>query len=293
MKYSVIIPAYNGGKTLRRCLVSIPNRADAEVILIDDGSSDETGAVAAEFENVRYIRTEHRGVSAARNRGLTLARGEFVTFVDSDDWVAPDYFDRMDAAPGDEIHVFGVVPGRDDPVIRLFRTRTLDSVCNKRFRRAFLEENQARFDENHAVGEDFLFCFRLLCRAERIGFSPECIYHADLGNENSLSRGFRPQLAENMAEVFAKAAQSGKYLAELDYWYVRTCLSALAELWKGDWPRMTDIHRVCNCFRRPLGPARGLRHGALRLAVHLKWDGLLAILAFLGKGRKFWRKRKS
>lgn len=293
MKYSVIIPVYNGERTLRRCIASIPKRADAEILLIDDGSTDGTGEVAGEFENVRYIKTEHRGVSAARNRGLALARGEFVTFADSDDWVAPDYFDRMDAAPVGDIHVFGVPPGGGDPVIRLFRTRTLDSVCNKRFRRAFLEENQARFDENHAVGEDFLFCFRLLCRAREIGLSRECIYYADLGNENSLSRGFRPRLAENMAEVFFKAAQSGKYRAELDYWYTRTCLSALAELWKGEWPHMADIHRVCGCFRRPLGPVRGLRHRALRLAVHRKWDGLLAILAFLGKGRRFWRKRRS
>lgn len=292
MKYSVIIPAYNGERTLRRCLASIPRRPDAEILLIDDGSTDKTGEIAGEFENVRYLRTEHRGVSAARNAGLALARGEYVTFVDSDDWVAPDYFDRMDAAPEGDILVFGVPPGRGDPVIRLFRTRTLDSVCNKRFRRAFLEENQARFDEKYAVGEDFLFCFSLLCKTERIALHPKCIYHADLGNENSLSRGFRPGLSETQAEVFTKAAQQGKYLAELDYRYTRACLSSLAELWKAGWPSMADIRRVCDCFRKPLGPLRGPGHFALRLAVHLKWDGLLAILAFLGKGRKFWRNGK-
>ena len=293
MKYSVIIPVYNGERTLRRCLGSIPRRPDAEIILIDDGSADKTGEIAAEFENVRYLRTEHRGVSAARNAGLALARGEFVTFVDSDDWVAPDYFAAMEGAPEADILVFGVPPRRGDPVIRLFRTRTLDSVCNKRFRRAFLEENGAKFDEHYAVGEDFLFCFPLLCKAERIALYPNCIYHADLENGNSLSRGYRPRLAETQAEVFTKAAQQGKYLPELDFWYTRACLSALAELWKAGWPSMGDIHRVCGCFRRPLGPARGPGHFALRLAVHLKWDGPLAILAFLGKGRKFWRNRKS
>ena len=292
MKYSVIIPAYNAEKTLRRCLASIPIRPDAEVILVSDGSTDATEKIAAEFP-VRLVRMEHRGVSAARNRGLSLARGEYVTFVDSDDYVTPDYFDVMDKTPDRDIQVYGVPPGSGDPVLRLFATRTLDSVCNKRFRRDFLEENLARFDEACAVGEDFLFCFRLLCRAERIGLSEKCIYHADLGNENSLSRGYRPRLAEDMAQVYLKSAQSGKYLAQLDFWYTRCCLSALAELWKAGWPSMEDIHRVCDCFRAPIGPVAGSFHSFLRRAVARKWDAFLAAAAFLGKGRKFWSGRRS
>ena len=292
MKYSVIIPAYNAEKTLRRCLASIPARPDTEVILVSDGSTDATEEIAAEFP-VRLVRMEHRGVSAARNRGLSLARGRYVTFVDSDDFVTPDYFSVMDASPDRDVQVYGVPPGSGDPMLRLFATRTLDSVCNKRFRRDFLEENQARFDESFAVGEDFLYCFRLLCRAEQVGLSEKCIYHADLGNENSLSRGYRPYLAENMAKVYRKAAQCGKYLGQLDFWYIRYCLSALAELWKAGWPTLGEIHRVCDCFREPIGPAEGFLHSLLRWAVEGKWDLSLAAAAFLGKGRKFWRGRKS
>jgi len=290
MKYSVIIPAFHAEKTLRRCLASIPVRPDAEIILIDDGSTDATGKIAAEFKNVRYIHTEHRGVSAARNLGLDLARGEFVTFVDSDDWVAPSYFDRMDRTPAADILVFEVPPRRGDPVRVLFRSRRLDSVCNKRFRRSFLEENRVRFQENLAVGEDFLFCFSLLCKTSRIILSEECVYHADLENENSLSRGYRPRLAEDLSRMYVSAARLGRYLPELDFWHCRGCLSALAELWKVGWPSMADIRRVCDCFRQPLGPARGFVHRLLRMAVRRKWDAILAAAAFLGKGWRFWRK---
>lgn len=292
MKYSVIIPAYNAEKTLRRCLASIPARPDAEVILVSDGSTDATEKIAAEFP-VRLARMEHRGVSAARNRGLSLARGEYVTFVDSDDYVTPDYFDVMDETPDRDVQVYGVAPGSGDPVLRLFATRTLDSVCSKRFRREFLEQNQARFDEACAVGEDFLFCFRLLSRTEGIGLSVKSIYHANLENENSLSRGYRPRLAEDLENVYRAAAQSGKYLCQLDFWYTRCCLSALAELWKAGWPSMAEIHRVCGCFRDPIGPTGGLFHSFLRRAVARKWDCFLAAAAFWGKGRKFWKGRKS
>ena len=104
IKYSVIIPVYNAQKTLKRCLDSLLGQAreDVEIILINDGSSDRSGAIIEDYRNrypnIRAVAQENSGVSAARNRGLDEAKGTYITFVDSDDYVSDDYFRVMDEA---------------------------------------------------------------------------------------------------------------------------------------------------------------------------------------------------
>ncbi|MDE6394665.1 MAG: glycosyltransferase, partial [Duncaniella sp.] len=92
---SVIIPAYNAQAYLRECLESVlaQSFSDWEVIVVDDGSTDSTAAIAQSFSardsRVRVLSTVNRGVSAARNAALGMARGEWVTFLDSDDLLPP------------------------------------------------------------------------------------------------------------------------------------------------------------------------------------------------------------
>ncbi len=100
--FSVIVPVHNAGEYLRRCLDSIAGQTyrDMEVILVDDGSTDGSGQVCDEYAR-RYpfvapvVHQENRGVSAARNRGLELATGQWLVFVDSDDWVREDMLERV------------------------------------------------------------------------------------------------------------------------------------------------------------------------------------------------------
>ena len=93
MKFSVIIPVYKAEDTLKRCVDSLinQNRTDAEIILINDGSPDSSGEICKEYaelyKSVKYIKKENGGVSTARNAGLSVATGEYIIFVDSDDWV--------------------------------------------------------------------------------------------------------------------------------------------------------------------------------------------------------------
>ena len=98
-KISVIVPVYNTEKYLHRCIDSILAQTftDFELLLIDDGSKDNSGAICDEYaakdSRVRVFHKENGGVSSARNLGLDNVRGEWVTFVDSDDWVEKEYIE--------------------------------------------------------------------------------------------------------------------------------------------------------------------------------------------------------
>lgn len=95
---TVIIPCYNGAKYVHRCLDSIRRQSfrDLEVLLIDDGSTDDSVALAAEYTEVTVISNDsNRGLAYTRNRGVQLAQGEYVHFLDVDDRVSSDYYLRM------------------------------------------------------------------------------------------------------------------------------------------------------------------------------------------------------
>ena len=92
-RVSVIIPVYNGGRFLGEAIASVlaQTYGDWELIVVDDGSTEDVEPVIAPYgSRLRYVRQENQGVAVARNRGLELARGEFITFLDQDDWFEPD-----------------------------------------------------------------------------------------------------------------------------------------------------------------------------------------------------------
>lgn len=103
-KVTVIVPVYNVEKYLRQCLDSIVNQSyrNLEIILVDDGSPDNCGAICDEYaakdSRIRVIHQENGGLSAARNAGLDIATGEYIAFVDSDDWVSDVFIETMVSA---------------------------------------------------------------------------------------------------------------------------------------------------------------------------------------------------
>lgn len=100
-KISVIIPVYNVEKYLHRCVESILNQTfqDFEIILIDDGSKDNSGQICDDFaqkdKRIKVIHKKNARVSAARNDGIKLAKGKYVSFIDSDDWIEPEMYQVM------------------------------------------------------------------------------------------------------------------------------------------------------------------------------------------------------
>lgn len=217
MKYSVIIPVYNAEKTLRRCVDSIldQNCADAEIILVNDGSRDGSGTICEEYarehQNVRYISKENGGVSSARNAGLDAAKGEYVLFVDSDDYVTSNFFPSIEeAANGNCTDLIQFSNSTDNGTeIRKDMRRSfavcsrkeliphiVDAICRKTinapwanlYRRKIIEEHHIRFPEGASVGEDRVFNIVYSLFIQSYASSETVVYILNTENENSLSR---------------------------------------------------------------------------------------------------------
>ena len=100
-KVSVIVPFYNNEKYIKTCVDSIRSQTyqNLEILLIDDGSTDSSGELlkdcAKTDSRIRLIYQKNQGVAAARNRGLDEATGKYLTFVDGDDYIAPDYIEKF------------------------------------------------------------------------------------------------------------------------------------------------------------------------------------------------------
>ena len=306
--YSVIVPVYNGERTLARCLNSLllPDRADVQIIVISDGSTDGSDEIAGAFAGrIEFYRQSHSGVSAARNLGLRHARGKYILFVDCDDYVLPDFFSRLDGEADCGLLVFGLprsekkrldALSREGKLRRLLDSRRIMPPFHKRFRRSLIREMGLRFEPGLQVGEDFCFCYLYALRADTIAVSDACTYIEDRSDSNSLSRRYRPRLGEDLCRVFAVVTQPAQHLDILDRLFARSALSAVAEVFKDrDLHPLRDRARlgaILDPFRPPLGPCRGFFHRTLRFLLRVRGDTLLYCIAYFGKGRKFRKCRK-
>lgn len=100
-KVSIIVPVYNVEKYLRKCIDSLVNQTlnDIEIICINDGSTDKSLKILKEYKNkdsrIILLNQENSGQSVARNRGIEIAKGEYLGFVDPDDWIDLDYYEKL------------------------------------------------------------------------------------------------------------------------------------------------------------------------------------------------------
>lgn len=114
MLLSIIVPVYNVEKYLNKCLDSLLHNKpiDVEIIIVDDGSKDNSGIIADSYTNkegVKIIHKQNGGLSSARNAGLKLAKGDYVSFIDSDDWVLPNFYEiiKQELRSSPELLAFG------------------------------------------------------------------------------------------------------------------------------------------------------------------------------------------
>lgn len=209
MKLSVIIPCYNAGRYLELCVRSVLSQSmdDFEMLLVDDGSKDDTlllcRQLAAQDSRIVVFHQENAGVSAARNLGLSHAKGDWVLFVDADDLVLPQAFERMLSVVGSDTDMvvalhetFDAECGVRETVypqtqwmnkrgekrrraaaLRLIEGDcVLNIMCNKLHRRAFIEENGIRLARKVRIAEDALFNLEAVLCGREIVFLPEVTY---------------------------------------------------------------------------------------------------------------------
>lgn len=202
-KISVLIVTYNYGRYLRQCLSSVLAQdcgEELEILVVDDGSTDDTPQIAAEFPQVRYIRQEHLGVSAARNRALSEATGAFFAFLDADDLWKPEklrlQMDYLRAHPECQI-VFAAyenfledgLTGKEPWVQRCITFSTRDQNClpTALFRRE-LFTTLGMFSTTLSRCEDTDWTARFTQKGVRSAFLPQCLYLRRLHGQNLMNR---------------------------------------------------------------------------------------------------------
>ncbi|WP_455970802.1 glycosyltransferase family 2 protein [Bacteroides congonensis] len=226
-KHSIIVPAYNTGDAIHRCIDSVLKQtyANWELIIVDDGSKDNTLEIIEEYakndNRIRVIHISNGGVSNARNVGLAEAQGEYVMFVDSDDWIEPEYLQQVGNHMNNDtdMYIVGISQDHEDnngniyyseikgsPVYRyisptslhseigyLLNTINMESSCLKSYRVSFLRQYDIKFLKGMIVFEDFYFVLQCLCHQSSISLIPFIGYHYCMGLDYNpvVRRGFR------------------------------------------------------------------------------------------------------
>ena len=245
-RLSIIVPCYKVETYLPACIESIQTQTlrDWELILVDDGSPDRSGAIADEYAakdpRISVIHKANGGVSAARNDGLARATGEFVIFVDSDDYVPPTAYEHMIARADQEhadlvigdvyrvedgqellVHFYREAFTTDDPAFiqGLIRADFYKNYCpdpppegpafgyggpwNKIVRREMLSQNGIRFDLRvKGLYDDIIFTAHALANARRISYLPEPVYGYRILS-NSITNTFKPAMPEIAEAILA------------------------------------------------------------------------------------------
>lgn len=230
---SVIVPVFNSEKTLRRCIRSIQDSKynALDIILVDDGSTDGSGQICDELaikdSRIKTFHLNNGGVSKARNFGLKKASGNLVSFIDSDDYIKPEYFQELkktlligkgqlavgsvaNVNNGEETIVYATEgqvdfdrgTNKDQSLFlewnKLF---LLYGPVNKLYRIDIIHDNNICFPEDTSYGEDLLFNLHYLKCINYISYRRQPIYYYDHDNENSLSHKYRSDLFENGLRV--------------------------------------------------------------------------------------------
>lgn len=242
---SVIVPVYNCEKYIRRCIDSILNQENIslEIIIIDDGSKDGSLNICKEYEqkykNICVIASENNGPAVARNKGIVAARGEYVTFVDSDDYISQGMYGKMFSLACEsfaDVVICGfmktstenngvsylsklLVPNKvykDKEITNVILKSyyngidiVIPSLCNKLYRTKNLKENKLLIDENYVRAEDYWFNFEVFKLVKSVVYVNEPYYNY-WNNENSVMHTYRENQFEQSTKTHEKLLEYNK-----------------------------------------------------------------------------------
>lgn len=239
IEISVIIPFFNGEKTLRKCIESVLNQELTcfELILVDDGSTDNSKNIcniyAENDKRIRVIYKENGGVGSARNIGLNLARGKYIMFCDSDDYIESNMLDILyknikqnnadisicgcfwDMYNGEELTktiICGYSNNIDDYISNMgkyfkymFSTSSilLQSPWCKLYKSKIIKQNNIYFKENMICSEDFEFNLRFLSKCKKFSYTKEILYHYNAKeNLNTLKKRKKDNLVDETSLTY-------------------------------------------------------------------------------------------
>ena len=284
---SIIVPVYNVEAYLCKCLDSIlaQDFSDYEVILVDDGSTDSSGTICDKYvsENpvFRCIHKPNGGHTSARKKGYEISRGQYVTFVDSDDWIAPDMYRKMCQAIYDTdadivvCNYTAVMPDKESVVRALFapgyydkprlekevypyiiysgsffRFGVVPSLCNKLFRRELLHSHLFHVPNDIVIGEDALATYSCMLEASSIYFIDESLYYYR-STVGSVKRRAIPveRLLENhkLFDTLQNVIDITAYPCmekQLDYYFVYQSLLTYTRVFKNLDPTSPDYKQA-------------------------------------------------
>lgn len=226
-KVSIIVPVYNSEAFIRKCLDSLVSQTYKyiEIVIVDDGSKDNSYSICKEYGEkysyIHIIQKENGGVSSARNCGLDYATGEYISFVDADDYVEKEYVQRLmihaNAFPDTVIklgffheNIQGVPVDKEEyggegfysiDEIDISCKYDYSTVCAKLFPRKLIDDknNILRFREDIHYGEDYLFCINAILRGRGLFADPSRFYHCVL-HEGSAIQTFNQK---RFTEIYA------------------------------------------------------------------------------------------
>lgn len=234
---SIIVPAYNAEKTIEKCLDSLLNQTlkEIEIIVVNDCSSDNTLKILKKYKNkIKLIdNKKNLGPAGSRNKGLDIATGKYIGFVDSDDWIAPNMYELMSSKMTDEVDLvacsrINVTKKGETPIINKNKetdakafSKTSNYNCDKLFKREIIEKYHLRMPEQYSYAEDFAFGIRYKYYANKMCILEEPLYYYLADSEGSITNSYKRNLLniikvlEDMVEFFKKEKAFEKYETEL------------------------------------------------------------------------------
>lgn len=303
-KISVIVPVFNAEKYLHQCIDSIllQSYTDFELLLIDDGSTDKSGEICDEYaskdDRVRVFHKENGGVSSARNLGLDNARGEWVTFVDSDDYLLDNALDILTDDKREDLiicsyqaflsqqythsnvqndEVLNTIPAIKEYCKRNLHT-VLRSPWGKFFKRNIIEV--LRFDEGMRVGEDHLFNMEYLLRVKSCRVVSNMVY-AYRDYEIQFFSKYKLKVVESISiieKLLAAYDKLGIYSLNFKKWiflnYRELCreeLDKFPQMWYGD----PTIKSIYNEVKKNMGWLFRLKYYLLSMSLFIRINNSL------------------
>ena len=200
-KFSIIIPIYNVEKYLPKCLDSLVNQTytNIEIICVNDGSPDNSLKILEQYaqndNRIKIINQENQGVSIARNVGINNATGNYILFVDADDWIETNTCDILNKnieKNNLDLIIFNAYIAKNNQCNLGFCCNqesimysSMWSIC---YKREFLNKNNIRFPQNIKIAEDHIFKIQAIVKADKISIIDDFLYYYLADRENSSSK---------------------------------------------------------------------------------------------------------